>query len=231
MPLPRTLDVATSWLASLARFLGGLHLSPLGPRPAQQLILYEFEGCPFCRRVREAITALDLEVLIRPCPKGGQRFRAEVKARGGKTMFPYLVDPNQGVELYESVDIVRHLYKHYGTGSAPWGLVGPLFLPSSMLASAIRLGRGSRYQGARSPAEPLVLYGLEASGYTRLAREVLSELELPYVLRTTATGSSRWREVKKLGGQAMVPYLVDPNTGAAMYESADIVAYLRTTYG
>ena len=29
----------------------------------------------------------------------------------------------------------------------------------------------------------------------------------------------------------MVPYLVDPNTGVATYESADIEAYLLTTYG
>jgi glutathione S-transferase len=27
-----------------------------------------------------------------------------------------------------------------------------------------------------------------------------------------------------------VPYLVDPNTGRAMFESADIVAYLERTY-
>jgi glutathione S-transferase len=27
-----------------------------------------------------------------------------------------------------------------------------------------------------------------------------------------------------------VPYLVDPNTSAAMFESAEIVAYLETTY-
>ena len=33
------------------------------------------------------------------------------------------------------------------------------------------------------------------------------------------------------GGKVMIPYLVDPNTGAAMYESADIQRYLRTTYG
>jgi glutathione S-transferase len=28
----------------------------------------------------------------------------------------------------------------------------------------------------------------------------------------------------------MVPYLVDPNTGRSMFESADIVAYLNETY-
>jgi glutathione S-transferase len=28
-----------------------------------------------------------------------------------------------------------------------------------------------------------------------------------------------------------LPYLVDPNTGTAMYESADIVRYLEREYG
>jgi glutathione S-transferase len=28
----------------------------------------------------------------------------------------------------------------------------------------------------------------------------------------------------------MVPYLVDPNTGVEMFESADIVRYLEDTY-
>ena len=32
-------------------------------------------------------------------------------------------------------------------------------------------------------------------------------------------------------GKMMVPYLVDPNTGVAMFESADIVKYLFDTYG
>ena len=32
-------------------------------------------------------------------------------------------------------------------------------------------------------------------------------------------------------GKMMVPYLADPNTGKEMFESADIVAYLRSTYG
>lgn len=32
------------------------------------LQLYEFEACPFCRRVREAITDLDLNVEVRVAP-------------------------------------------------------------------------------------------------------------------------------------------------------------------
>ena len=62
-------------------------------------------------------------------------------------------------------------------------------------------------------------------------REALCELEVPYLLRTTPTGSERWREVKARGGKAMVPYLIDPNTDTELYESADIRDYLYRTYG
>jgi glutathione S-transferase len=227
----RALNVATSALATGLRLGGGLKRSPLGPRPEKPLILYEFEGCPFCRKAREAVTALDLEVLIHPCPKRGPTFRPEVIQRGGKARFPYLVDPNTGAEMYESADIVAYLYKHYGDGPPPRSLTGPLFAISSNLASIVRPVVGTFYRPARHPAQPLTLYGMEGSPYTRLAREALCELELPYLLKTTPVGSDRWRELKERGGKAMVPYLVDPNTGAEMYESADIVDYLRETYG
>ncbi|KAI5013544.1 hypothetical protein ZWY2020_037057 [Hordeum vulgare] len=45
------------------------------PRPAKPIEIYEFEGCPFCRKVREMVSALDLDVLYYPCPKGGPTFR------------------------------------------------------------------------------------------------------------------------------------------------------------
>ena len=60
MPVPRPLDVASSWTASVLRLGLGLAASHAGPRPAKTLELYEFEGCPFCRKVREALTMLDL---------------------------------------------------------------------------------------------------------------------------------------------------------------------------
>src|SRR5262245_46215666 len=101
----RTLDVATSWFASGARLGAGLFASEIGPRPEKLLSLYEFEACPFCRKVREALTTFDLDAMIYPCPKGGPRYREEVKERGGKAQFPYLVDPNTDVAMYESDDI------------------------------------------------------------------------------------------------------------------------------
>mmetsp|Transcript_37498 Transcript_37498/g.149570 ORF Transcript_37498/g.149570 Transcript_37498/m.149570 type:complete len:93 (+) Transcript_37498:370-648(+) len=39
-------------------------------RPELPLELYEFESCPFCRKVREALNILDLDFYAYPCPKG-----------------------------------------------------------------------------------------------------------------------------------------------------------------
>src|SRR5262249_16271919 len=87
----RSLDIATSFATSMLRMPSGLSVGTVGQRPKKKLELYEFEACPFCRKVREALSMLDLSAMIYPCPKGGRRFRAHVKAAGGKEMFPYLV--------------------------------------------------------------------------------------------------------------------------------------------
>ena len=59
------------------RIGSGMAVGRPGPRPAKLLELYEFEACPFCRKAREALSILDLEAMIYPCPKGGPRFRAD----------------------------------------------------------------------------------------------------------------------------------------------------------
>jgi glutathione S-transferase len=227
----RVLDVASSLAATLARGGVGLKVGPLGPRPEKPLELYEFEACPFCRKVREALTQLDLDALVLPCPKGGPRFREEVRRRGGKYQFPYLVDPNTGKEMYESDEIVSYLYERYGAGRPPFGLAGGAFTNlSAGLASALRPGFGSRYRPARAPEVPLELWSFEASPFCRIVRECLSSLELPYRLHNVGKGSPRRPAFRERAGKLMVPWLVDPNTGVATFESADIVRYLTRTY-
>jgi glutathione S-transferase len=227
----RILDVATSVAGTLARAGFGHKVGDLGPRPEKPLQLYEFEGCPFCRKVREALSVLDLDAEVYPCPKGGPRFREEVKRRGGKALFPYLVDPNSGIEMYESDDINHYLFERYGVGPLPTPLaLGPLTDASSFLASAARLGGGSRYRKSRAPEKPLELWSFEASPFCRIAREALCELEIPYVLHNVAKGSPRRERFTTRSGKMMVPYLVDPNNGTEMFESADIVGYLNRTY-
>jgi glutathione S-transferase len=227
----RTLDVATSVAASIARLGGGLRVGTLGRRPTKRLELYEFEACPYCRKVREALSMLDLDAMIYPCPKDGPRFRREVMRRGGKAQFPFLVDPNTDTELYESDEIITYLFDQYGDGAVPLPLrLGPLTDVSSMLASAWRPAFGARYQPAKAPAKPLELYSFEASPFCRIVRERLCALEIPYHLRNVAKGSPGRAAFVKRSGKMMVPYLIDPNTGTEMFESADIVAYLHRTY-
>jgi glutathione S-transferase len=232
MRLPRPLAVSSSLLASQLRGWRGTNaFRPAQKQPEQLLELYEYEGCPYCRLVREALTELDLDARIYPCPRGGSRFRPRVKEMGGKRLFPYLVDPNTGVKMYESADIVAYLWKHYGDGSPPVLSRGPLFVLSSSFASATRPTRGRAARGKSAPKEPLELYSFEASPYCRIAREELSALELPYLLHNVAKNSPSRDAFVERSGKMMVPYLIDPNTGTEMFESADIVEYLRETYG
>lgn len=227
----RMLNVITSVLATVARLGYAERVGPLGLRPEKPLELYDFEACPFCRKVREALTVLDLEAVIYPCPKSGPRFREEVKKRGGKAQFPYLVDPNTGREMYESDQINRYLFERYGSGEVPFMLsAGVLTNPTVFAASAIRTGRGLFYRRSHPPEKLLDLYSYEGSPFCRLVREVLCELEIPYRLHNVARGSPHREAFVSRSGNMLVPYLVDPNTNVAMFESADIIVYLRETY-
>jgi glutathione S-transferase len=230
--MQRFLDVATSLAATVVRPFNGLKVETLGPRPKLPLVLYEFEACPWCRKVREALSALDLEADVRPCPKGGTRFRRIVRERGGKEQFPYLVDPNTGKEMYESADIVRYLFATYGSGTTPRAYeAGALGNFTAALAGAARPGRGMRAEPSREPREPLELWSFEASPFCRIVREKLCTLELPYRLHNVAKGSPSRPAFERRAGRVQVPFLVDPNTNVEMFESADIVHYLEATYG
>jgi glutathione S-transferase len=228
--MQRSLDVLSSIAATLARAAQGMRTGRLGRRPAEPLLLYDFESCPFCRKVREALTVLDLEADLRPCPKGGERFRPELIARGGKAQFPYLVDPNAGKEMYESDAIVRHLFAEYGDGPPPAVLLGQLPVLGGAIASGLRFGRGTHAEPSRAPELPLELWSFEASPFCRIVREKLCTLELPYRLHSVGKGSPSRPAFVERSGRMQVPYLEDPNSGAALFESAEIVDYLEQTY-
>lgn len=222
----------SSLLATTLRIPLGYSVASFGPRPSELLELYDIEACPYCRKVREALTMLDLDAIIRPSPKAGARFRPQAIALGGKHQFPLLVDRAAGVTLYESDAIVVHLYRTYGDGAAPLflrsGVIGDAF---SGAASVARLPRGRTARPSRGAASLLHLWSFESSPYSRRVRERLTELELPYVLHNVGKGSPRRDAFVARSGKMQVPYLEDPNTGVAMFESTDIVAYLSATYG
>lgn len=204
------------------------------PRPEKPIKMYEFEGCPFCRKVREAVIWLDLDVLFYPCPQGGPTYREFVKRTGGKSQFPYMVDENTGVSMYESDDIIDYLYDKYGPGKdkVPSLLrAGALTILTAGFGLAPRMGAGSRYVPAKAPEKPLRVWSYEASPFCKLVREKLVELELPHLMKSSGRGSPKRQELVDRRGTFQAPYLEDPNTGVAMFESAAIVKYLEETYG
>lgn len=226
----RAAAVASSWCASAARLGAGMSVRPLGPRPTELLEVWEFEACPYSRRVREAMSELDLDALVHPCPRGGTRYRPQVKARG-RRMFPLLRDPGRDVEMDESADIVAYLYEHYGAGPIPALSTGALSIATSAIASGMRGLAGRAAWPSRAADEPLELWGFEASPYVRIVREVLCSLELRHVSHPVAKGSPGRDAFVARSGKMQVPYLVDPNTGVAMFESAEIADYLVARYG
>jgi glutathione S-transferase len=246
-------NIGTSLLSTLVRSTNGIGSSPATVKPKKMLRLYDIENCPYCRLVREALTELDLDVEICPCPKSGQRFRPEAVELGGRAQFPFLVDANTGVEMYESLDIIAYLFETYGQRPLPlkWR-AGKLQTLGSMLASAPRLSQGMQARPGVEPEYLLELYSFESSPYARPVRELLCEMEIPYILRNCGrTELQEWvlppmrkalnltpdsklanrRVLQDREGKVSIPYLYDPNTETGLFESTDILQYLRDTYG
>jgi glutathione S-transferase len=215
----------------------GRRVEHVAAQPVLPLTLYEYEACPYCRVVREALTALQLDVQIRPCPRKGQRFRPEALRLGGKRQFPLLIDPNAHVQLYESQAIVRYLFETYGSGAVPARYKPRLTQPlANVLVLLTRLGSGGFARSSSVPAQPLQLWSFEANPHARLVRERLCELELPYTLHNlgeqtgpAAPGGKR-HAFTQAHGRVQLPYLEDPNTGSALFDSRAILEYLQRTY-
>jgi glutathione S-transferase len=153
--------------------------------------------------------------------------------------FPLLHDPNvdAGLWLYDSEAIIAHLFMRYGPPRPVWQtlpLMSSADAAASFLAGVLRR-RGLRvlsHLDRRPQPERLPeLWNFEASPYCRKVREVLAELGLDALIHNVGKRGRRRPELVALGGRMQVPYLVDPNTSVSMYESDDIIAYLRKTYG
>ena len=203
-------------------------------RPSEPIVMYEYEGSPYCRKVRDAASLLDLDILFKPCPQGSDAFRAESKALGAKT-YPFMVDPNNNsLAMGESDDIVEYLFERYGGETKiPFLLKrdGALTNFTAYAAAVSRLKALRARKAKTMPEKPLVLYTYEISPFSKLVREVLTELCIPHIVRYTPRGSSKRDSLYARVGHFQVPYLEDDNTGARMFESKDIVAYIEKTYG
>lgn len=76
----------------------------------------------------------------------------------------------------------------------------------------------------------LTLYVKTGCPFCAKALAALDELKLAAEQKNIADDAVA-AELTLRGGKRQVPYLVDSETGTEMYESDDIVAYLRKTRG
>jgi anaphase-promoting complex subunit 7 len=254
MSVPNPVDTLTSGIASVCRMPGGVSVSS-APLVSQTIVLkelYDVENSRECRAVRERITELDLVVnTVVPAAPNSQVFgdpNDPFALPTGAAIPRLILTDSEGRDVVLSgeeaiLEYLNQAYAMYGSGSAAADgdrddlqRRGITFVRevASYAPGVLRLGRGARVCGASKrvrPDRPLVLYSYEGNQFCRLVREVLTELDLVYELRSAGKGSPRREELASVsGGSTQCPFLIDPNTGASMLESADIIRYLYQTY-
>ncbi len=82
------------------------------------LNLYYKPSCPYSQRVLKANEDIKAPLLLLDV-RADDAAMDELIKKGGKAQVPYLEDTERGVAMYESIDIIDHLAKHYGNGQAP----------------------------------------------------------------------------------------------------------------
>lgn len=246
-------NIVNSNNASTVRKWRGTTSRPYTTAYPEQLIeLYDREGCPQCRFVREALTELDLDAIIYPCPKGGERYADRLLEASGSNDVPFMFDPNSSEKLSGAQAIVDYLFKIYGQRHTPSALkVESHNLAQSEKVTAMRGEAGQHKCPSKVADELLTLYSFESSPFSRPVRERLCELELAYQLvnlskqKKSDMGPAVMHfslgkykplpNTKRAAfyaehGNVQVPYLTDPNTGAALFQSKDILQYLEQRY-
>jgi hypothetical protein len=247
-PPPRS-ALLRSLLASTVRGWRGTQVLERARAPQQLLVVFDRENDPDCRLLRELLTELQLDALIQPCPAGGRRY-ARKRPRGAQ--LPFLIDHDLALQADGLQACVDHVLQTYAKASGTRGRIdGLASWVSSRLASTLRGDAGRQVKPSRAPRKPLELYSFESSPYSRLVRERLCELQLPWILRNFGKEQradwgppslrftlapwqpkpgGRRAQMQAATGKAQVPYLIDPNTGVELFESAAILEYLDRRY-
>lgn len=220
--------------------------------PEEGLILFDRESCADCRLVRQALTELNLDALIYPCPEQGDRHLQSLREVSGAEQIPFLFDQNTAEKVLGSEAILSYLFEQYANKSVPEKFqAGRFDHIKDVMCNVLRSGAGKTAVASNTAQQALILYSFESSPFSRPVREKLCELQLPYQLinlgkqqkadmgpavfrfhtgpYVPVSGSKR-EDFLRRHDQVMVPYLFDPNTGQGLFQSEQILQYLTETY-
>jgi len=108
-------SIYTSTIAAVLRDMPGSRRQA-NARPDNEdmipLELWGYEASPFVRPVREKLVSLALPHTMVSCSRGSAN-RDRLVERTGRFQVPFLVDPNTGLELFESPEICEYLDQVY----------------------------------------------------------------------------------------------------------------------
>lgn len=105
----------TGGFAALARGMAGSKRQENARPDNEQMLpleLWGYEASPFVRPVREKLCALALPHRMVNSARGSVN-RDAMFAKTGRFQVPYLVDPNTGIEMFESIEICEYLENVY----------------------------------------------------------------------------------------------------------------------
>jgi glutathione S-transferase len=198
--------------------------------PDLPIVMYETEGCPYCRAVREACSILSLTVTYRPTPRKGRLYAKDIKKQYNGRL-PVLKDPNTGRESSDWKEIIEYLFGKYGNHHAvPWTLQNDSLVIATACLGLALAGGSSAARLSVPPELPLVLWAYEGSPFCKRVRTTLTTLELEHTVIYTPRGSPNRQALFEKEQRVQVPWLEDPNTGVRMFESEAICEYLEKMY-
>ena len=201
-PILHQLSVAGSVLTSTLAAWRGTSVLKAASQPAQYLKLYDIEGCPDCRSVREALTAL-LFLTYAACPTP-RTYQSSLR-RPLLDRLASSVRGQRGVQARAATH-PRRLLELWSFESSPYARLVRERLCELEL--------------------PYVLHNIGKEQFADMGPAVMRVKPGPYKPRP---GGRREKVLAQLG-RIQVPYLEDPNTGTRMYESGAIIDYLEGQY-
>jgi glutaredoxin 2 len=85
------------------------------PKHIDNLALYYFDSCPYCRAVLRQLKRLNISVELRHIHKDDSHKQTLVKNGGKKTVPCLLIDKDSKSAkwMYESMDIIEYLNQNY----------------------------------------------------------------------------------------------------------------------